>query len=142
MPLVRATMRPNAGDRDLWSHLFHACRHIVPAALNSDEGRLTPGSIEFDPRRVESEGILTVDVLIDIEAYHYRDRENLEERAENIKRALKVIFPDLTFAVWLKLVKAGWASDSVDPEFDGDMSMEAAIERVFETVPRDLLFNK
>lgn len=126
MPLTRAYYRQNAGL--IPDHLFEACREIVPAGLWSEMGQLTPGSIEFIAYR-SSSNHLTVDVFVEIEAFAYEDRNNLDERAENIRAALKKLFPQLTFAVWPKLVNAGWAADSTDPEFDGDMSMEAAIAR-------------
>ncbi len=127
MPLVKALLRPGA---DIAEHdLFLACRHVVPAGYNSPKGRLTPGSIEFDARRVGHGNYLTVDVLLEAEAFPYKDRDNLDKRTKMIKAALKELFPGVTFAVWPKLVRAGWASDSSDPEFDGDLSMPAAIER-------------
>ncbi len=127
MPLVKALLRPSADITEY--DLFLACRHVMPAGYNSPKGRLTPGSIEFDARRVGNDNYLTVDVLLEAEAFPYEDRENLDDRAEMIKAALKKLFPEHTFAVWPKLVVAGYASDSVDLEFDGDMSMPAALER-------------
>lgn len=132
MPLVKALLRPSA---DIIEYdLFLACRHVVPAGYNSPKGRLTPGSIEFDARRGGTDDYLTVDALIEIEAFHYDDREPADDRCETIKAALKELFPDITFAVWGKLVTAGWASDSSDLEFDGDLSMAAAVERVRATL--------
>lgn len=108
--------------------LQYACEEIVPAGLNSKQGPLTPGSIEFIPKIVEHG--LTSEVVIDIEAYDYGDRaENIEDRAALMKLGFNTIFPDVTFAVFPKLVKAGWSSDTEDPEFDGEMSLEAAIAR-------------
>ena len=127
MPLTRALLDPNAKIREY--DLYWALYEIIPAGFHCDEGRLTPGSIEFIPHRVSGSQWLTVDVVLDIEAFPYKERENLDERAKNIKTALKGLFPGVTFAVWPKLVNAGWASDSSDPDFDGDMSMPAAIER-------------
>ncbi len=124
MPLVRIAHPPRAD----MTALLLACREIVPAGFNSPMGQLTPGSIVFISNPTDPEG-LTVDFFVEIEAFRYQDRENLDERAEAIKAALREVFPDVTFAVWAKLVTAGWASDSIDPEFDGDMSMEAAIKR-------------
>lgn len=131
MPLVRAyissSYHPEVLEK-LTGRLRTVCGEIVPAAFNSEQGPLTPGSIEFVPQRVSSAG-LTVDVLLDIEAFDYPDRANIDERCAAIKSALRELFGRYTFAVWGKLVKSGWASDSGDPEFDGDMSMPAAIER-------------
>lgn len=126
MPLTR-TVAWQGGASD--EELFIALREVVPAAFNSEEGPLTPGSIEFVPGRVEQSRFLTVACFIEVEALYYKDRENLDERAEAVRAAMKELFPWATFAVWPKLVTAGWASDSTDPEFDGDMSMEAAIDR-------------
>ncbi len=128
MPMVKALLRPSADIAEY--DLFLACRHVVPAGYNSPKGRLTPGSIEFDARRIGNDDYLTVDVLLEVEAFYYDDREPLDDRCEAIKAALKELFPDLTFAVWGKLVTAGWSSDSEDPSFDGDLSMLAAVERV------------
>ena len=112
--------------------LQYACEEIVPAGLNSKQGPLTPGSIEFIPMIVEHG--LTSEVVIDIEALDYEDRaENIEDRAEAMKNALNAIFPDVWFTVFPKLVKAGWSSDIEDPEFVDDMSMENAIKRYWES---------
>lgn len=51
-----------------------------------------------------------------------------------VKDALQQLFPGCGFAVWSKLVIAGWARDNSDPGFDGDMSMEAAVERAFAVI--------
>lgn len=136
MPMVHAFVTPSfimkykfsSRDKTPLLLLQHACEEIVPAGLNSKLGPLTPGSIEFIPMIVESG--LNINVVIAIEAYDYKDRaEDIEDRTEAMKNAFNAIFPDGTFAVFLKLVKAGWSSDTNDPEFDGDMSIEAAIER-------------
>ena len=127
MPLVKAKIRPGADITT--DDLFLACRQVVPAGINSDMGRLTPGSIEFDAAFAAKDEYLTVDVFLEVEAFPFGDRENLDERAEQIQIALGDIFPKRTFAAWPKLVKAGWASDSTDPEFDGDLSILAAMER-------------
>lgn len=133
MPLVRAhfqkaTIEPvNFGQM-----LFWALREIVPAAFNSEQGPLTPGSIEYVIIDTPSYG-LNVDCFIEIEAYHYEDRDaNLDDRAEAVGLALKELlpeFPACTFAVWPKLVRAGWWSEVSDPDVDVDMSMEAALWR-------------
>lgn len=124
MPLVKAKIRP--GVEITADSLFLACRQVVPAGMNSAMGRLTPGSIEFDAAFAAKDEYLTVDVFVEVEAFPFEDRENLDERAERIQVALIGIFPGQTFAVWPKLVKAGWASDNTDSEFDGDLSMPAA----------------
>jgi hypothetical protein len=130
MPLVRVSRRSSGSAMSADSDsLFLACRQIVPAAMNSKEGRLTPGSIEFMVDWADTYLYLTVDIFIEIEAFHYDDRENLDERAESIRAALSDLFPGVTFGVWPKLVKAGYAADSKDPEFDGDLGMPAALER-------------
>lgn len=136
MPMVHAYVMPYFNQRFMFSSkdmkplqlLQYACEEIIPAGLTSEQGPLTPGSIEFIPTTV-AEG-LTINVVIDIEAYFYEDRAaDIEERAEAMKSAFNAIFPDVTFAVFPKLVTAGWSSDTEDPEFDGDMSIEVAIER-------------
>jgi hypothetical protein len=139
MPMVRAYVmtyfdqhfRSSKTDKTSLQLLEHACKEIVPAGLNSKLGPLTPGSIEFISMTVESG--LGINVVIDIEAYDYEDRAvDIEKRAAAMKKAFKAIFPAFTFAVFPKLVKAGWSSDTDDPEFDGDMSIEAAIERYYQ----------
>lgn len=142
MPMVRAYVMPRfaVGKTGLphttYLHLLqYACEEIVPAGLNSKQGPLTPGSIEFIPTVVESG--LNIGVVIDIEAYFYEDRladlseryATIEERAEAMKNAFNEIFTDTTFAVFPKLVTAGWSSDTPDADFDGDMSMGAAVKR-------------
>ena len=120
--------------------LQFACEEIVPAGLNSKQGPLTPGSIEFIPMIVEDG--LTSEVVIDIEALDYEDRaENIEDRAEAMKNALNAIFPDVWFTVFPKLVKAGWSSDIEDPKFVDDMSIEAAIERYRRTTGHGVLMH-
>lgn len=142
MPLVRAYIAVDKkGDEltvgleedEVAEKLFVACSEVVPAGMNSPEGPLTPGSIEYFPHFSSSRGMGT-SVFVEIEAFPYKDRENLDDRAETIKEALNEIFPGLTFAVWPKLVRAGWSSDHSDPDFDGDMSMEAAIQRALSAL--------
>ena len=136
MPLVRPIIRPNAPIRA--TELFEACFEIVPAGFNSPMGPLTPGSIEFDSKRTERAKYLTVDVFLEIEAFPYEDRDP-QRIANDIHDALSELFPGVSFAVWSKPVEAGYASDSDDPLFDGDMSMPAAIERAREKVGSALL---
>jgi len=130
MPLVRAHFdKEKTEPREFGQMLFWALREIVPSAFNSDQGPLTPGSIQFIEIDTPSYG-LNVDAFVEVEAYFYEDRDNnLDVRCQLIKEALNQLFPDYTFAIWPKLVRAGYASDVSDPEFDGDMSMEAAIQR-------------
>ena len=140
MPMVRAYVtsyftqksRSSAFGWTPTQQLQYACEEIVPAGLNSEQGPLTPGSIQFIPMIVEHG--LTSEVVIDIEDLDYEDRaENIEDRAEAMKNALNTIFPDVWFTVILKLVKAGWSSDTEDTKFNGGMSIEDAIERYRET---------
>ncbi len=126
MPLVLARFNIDKIDDD---HLFVACREIVPAGFNSPMGPLTPGSIKFCADPVTNPRHIVDDAFLDIEAFDFEDRRDLDDRAKAIKGALKECFPGCTFAIWPKLVTAGWSSDSTDPDFDGDMSMNAAIER-------------
>jgi hypothetical protein len=109
--------------------LGEVLEELVPGALNTEKGRLTPGSIELFAFRRGVHDRASNDVLVDIEACYYDDRAPAEKRAETIQRALSGLFPNNTFAVWLKLVNAGWASDVHDPDFDGDLSFKAALER-------------
>lgn len=138
MPLVQAFIASkmsmachNGAVRDIRL----ACMEIVPSAFNSEEGPITPGSIEFIPSAVPAVGRITADVMLVIEAYDFADRKaNLDERCEQIKQALDKLFPDYSFAVWGKLVCAGWATSNADADFDGDMSMEAAIQRASRAI--------
>lgn len=133
MPMVRVYLSPKFTDQI--SHLQYACEEIVPAGLNSKKGPLTPGSIEFIPTAVEQG--LTIDVVVDIEAYKYKDRhKTIEQRTARMRRAFNQLFPGYTFAVFSKLVTAGWSSDTQDSTFDGDMSMKAAIERYEQRLVR------
>ena len=126
MPLVQARFVPGKITAD---ELFVACREIVPAGMNSPKGPLTPGSIEFCADPVSHPSHITVDAFLNIEAFAYTDRRDLDYRAAMIRTALRECFGGRNFAVWPKLVKAGWSSDSTDPDFDGDMGMDAAIKR-------------
>lgn len=132
MPLVRIRYFPRLDHRI--NDLRDACMEIVPAAFNSEKGHLTPGSIEFiaDPMGLHDH--LTVDVLLELEAFHYNDREDMGDRCDFVRYALKELFPDFSCAVWGKLVTAGWSSPSSDPKFDGDMSRSAALERARATI--------
>lgn len=137
MPLVRVYVGNDVDDgnfidvdqlEETADDVFDACNEVVPAGVSSDMGPLAPGCIQYFPELTKRKG-MTVDVFVEIEAYEHEDRMNVDERAEEIKKALSELFPRLTFAVWLKLVKAGYASDSTDPKFNGDMSMNAAVQR-------------
>jgi hypothetical protein len=113
---------------DLLDSLSRVCWEIIPAAMTSAMGPLTPGSIQFIGDATSAMA-MTTDVVLEVEAYDFSDRHNLDDRAEDIRMALRYLFPDLTFAIWVKLVRAGYASYALDPDFDGDMSMPAAIAR-------------
>jgi hypothetical protein len=137
MPLVHAYVGPRFDRADA---LKRACWQIVPAAYSTDQGPQKPGSIFFLHHATTygddmmGEDGMAIDVLLDVEAYDLPDRADTEARAAAIKDALTELFPGFTFAVFLKLVKAGYASDVADPEFDGDRSMSAAIERAREAL--------
>lgn len=127
VPLVNVRYNPERFQEV--DNLRIACDEVVPAGLHSDQGQLTPGSIEFFASPKSDHDSMSADVFVDIEAYYYDDREDTEYRSIMIKEALKQLFPGVSFAVWAKLVVAGWASDTPDPEFDGSMSMDAAVQR-------------
>lgn len=148
MPLVRAYIGNDIKNGELEDvkalddfigELLAVCREIVPAGMNSKMGPLAPGSIQFLPHVTARRGI-TVDVFLEIESYSLKDRKNVSKRTKKIKTALNKLFPELTFGIWVKLVKAGYASDSVDPEFEGDMSMSAAIGRARVAINPDIVF--
>ncbi len=120
-----------------------AYRELVPAAFHSPQGPLTPGSIEARIKKQTEEDDINVGVFTKVEAYDLPDRaENLQERAEMLEAALDELFPGVGFGVWACLVKAGWASDTDDPDFDGDMSMTAAVARVREMLAASPLDRK
>lgn len=136
MPLTRMTIARDNGIGPQLDDLLHtAAAELVPAGMNSEQGPLTPGSIVF----MTADGDrawLTVDVFVEIEAYDYEDRRDLGERAERIGEAFQLLFPHVTFAVWPKLVTAGWWRETPDPFFDGSMTMEAAISRAWTALRR------
>lgn len=145
MPVVKAfvgLLAGGFGDADMRDEQHHevavelldmlnrACHEIVPAAMHSVQGPLWPGSIQFVGDR-HSAMSLPTDVFVEVEILDLKDRRNIGKRAEAIRAALSELFPSLTFSVWAKLVPAGYATDATrhHPNFDGDMSMEAAIAR-------------
>lgn len=130
MPLVNVRYNPKRFHEV--DNLRIACSELVPAAFHSKEGQLSPGSIEFFALPSEPHDGMHCDVFVAVEAYYYGDREgDLDPRTEQLHKSLKLLFPDTTFAVWAKLVTAGWFSDVPDPDFDGDMSVEAAFGRAY-----------
>ncbi len=132
MPLVRATFQ-NSQLSTLGYEIGEALWELVPSAFNSVQGQLTPGSIVYISQVAGDGSQLTVDVFVEIEAYFYEDRaKNLDERCEKVGLTLEGFFPGFTFAVWGKLVTAGWCREAEDPSFDGDMSLPAAMERLRE----------
>jgi hypothetical protein len=137
VPLVHAHVGPRF---DRAEALKRACWQIVPAAYDTQQGPQNPGSIFFLHYAATSADDMMgpdgadIDVLLDIEAYDQPDRADSEDRAADIKDALSELFPGFKFAVFAKLVKAGYASDVPDPAFDGDRSMAAAIQRAREAI--------
>jgi len=110
--------------------LREVCQEIIPAALNSSEGPLSPGCIQFKYSNVGKDDINT-DVFIEIKAYKFNDRLiDLEDRVELIREVLNGMFRRYTFSIWVELVDAGYSSDVKDPSINCDMSMEAAINRL------------
>jgi hypothetical protein len=127
VPLVNVRYNPETFHEV--DNLRLACEEIIPAGFYSPAGQLSPGSIEFFAIPRGPHDGMSTDVFIDIEAQFYEDRTNVTKRGQAIADALKEIFPGTTFAIWPKLVIAGWVSDSVDQDSDVDMSMEAALKR-------------
>lgn len=133
MPMVVAYIKKVSQiDED---ELFLACRQIVPAVYSTPLHPVTPGSINFAPNRVENE-YQSTDVIVVGEGFFFHDRAEIIEtvKAPMLRRALKEVFPDLTFSAWPTLAHAGWASDVEDAEFDGDLGVEAAIQRAIESI--------
>lgn len=128
MPLVNVRYKQRR-DLDV-DKIQVACSEIVPAGLHTEgEGSLSPGSIEFFASPLSRYDRMNVDVFLDIEAYDLPSRHPAEARANQIKEALKELFPGFAFAIMIKLVTHGWTSDAEDIDYSGDMSMVAAIAR-------------
>lgn len=138
MPLVQVFANPHTVGEDHVKDWFRlALWEIVPSALNSEQGPLTPGSIAYAAAWIENTKGLTVDAFIRVEAFYYDDRAaNLDVRAELIGQAMEELFSGKTFAVWPVLVTAGWYRKQPDPNFDGDMSMPAALNRARHNLGR------
>jgi hypothetical protein len=126
MPLVRVWY--NSDTFKEVDMLRIACMEMVPAVLNTAQGQLTPGSIEFFAKAAERGDYLSTDVVIDVEAMYYDDRD-AQAHSDAIRHWLNMLIPGPTYAVWVKLVNAGWASDEEDPRSDADMYVGAAYKR-------------
>jgi len=141
MPIVRATTSQSfdfncVRDATHTPHtlLQKACEQIVPAGLHTKRRKLVPGSIQYLPAHAFV-GCMTVDATIEIEAQYYWSRRRYHKTAHAIRAALCEVFPDVKFMVVLKLVDAGWSFDPTDTaNFEGDMSMPAAIDRYRQSV--------
>lgn len=121
------------------------CSEIVAAGLHVERqetddpdapiGELTPGAVTVIAKYVS--GGLANDLELEVEALEYPRRvENISERGADILAALHTfLFVEeldgpLNVSLFVKLFKGAWLSDTPDPAFDGDMSMDAAIDRV------------
>ncbi len=137
--MPKVTVYTDSGSmvsRGVVGHLRPVCQEIVPAALNTKLGKLTPGSIVYIDHTGAEADLGGVDIMVDVEAYDYPDRGPAEQRAEVIRKALEGLFPGYVFAVWVKLLNAGWSSGESEPGLDDDMSMRAAIDRARYAIGR------
>ena len=137
MPFVKVYTGKKFSDG---SSLKNFCEEMVPAALNSEQGPLQPGSVRFI--HLVQDDDPSADVFIDIEAYDFPDRENKYERAGWIKQAFVMFLEDQKRPIFtnywkvdvcVKLVSAGFASNVekiVSEEFF-DMSINAAMKRIY-----------
>ena len=129
MPLVKSNVLGLIQPGDPLTTLEIVCRQLIPATYSTDEHPVTPGSIIWTPP-VTSSNSLEVNVFVESAGYYYYERADIiEDRAKELKAAFSELFPGYTFAVWPTLVHAGWAADYADPDFRGDLSMPAAVER-------------
>lgn len=80
-----------------------AISEFVPLVMSSEMGPLQPEDVAIYTHTVYSNR----QPIIEIEAYDYPDRDNLDQRAAWLKRLLKEA--GLETHVWIKLVKAGGA---------------------------------
>jgi len=129
MLLVKTNVLGLIQPGDPLTTLEIVCRQLIPAVYSTDKHPVTPGSIVWTPP-VTNSNSLEVNVFIESEGYYYPERaEIIEDRAKELRAAFAELFHGYTFAVWPKLVHAGWDADYSDPDFKGDLSMAAAIER-------------
>ncbi len=143
MPLVRAYVVEDpestvvkAGLIDgLIEGIHKAAEEVIPSAFNSAEGPLTSGQIQFIALPI-SHGNFGADVLIEVEAYNFPDRQkDIDQRCREIQSALQRVMLGYTFAVWGKLLEAGLAPGNTPVrDQQNDMSMEAAIQRAHEAL--------
>ena len=141
MPTVRAFIDPSKLPKrrqveDVLDALEIVCSEVVPAGMHSPQGPLMPGDIQFIGG---STGVrLSVSVLVEVAAFNLADRHDTDRRADVIRSALRMLFPDLSFAVSVSLSMDGYASDSSGRRrpFGGPMTMDAAVERAREKLAR------
>jgi hypothetical protein len=107
-----------------------ALKQLVASALHTEQGPLGPGGITFFADPMGPHDDCATKVFVDIEAYDVPDRGPAEARSDAIRLALRELFPNLTFSIWVKLENAGWSSDVNDPPpFEGGVTMQGAIDR-------------
>jgi hypothetical protein len=142
MPAVKALVKRTSGIT--LDEVECILGEIIPAALNCttngpdpDAGRLSPGSIQFDGSYVPNSSHNN-EVAVWIFSNYYPERKG-QLRATD-ERWLRKCFHaaygrevSISFFVMM-LEHTFWTSDVADPEFDGDMSMPAAIERAREAL--------
>ncbi len=115
--------------------LFLAAREIIPAGLHcggSEDGKLQPGNIELRFHDLVNADYGSVDVLVDINAVGYIERQvDIDRRTSGMRDSFEELFPDYRFAVAVSFGLASWSSsdpDDTTPHVE-DMSMDAAVTR-------------
>ena len=124
--LYKRLMYPELGE------FVIALQEVVPAALHSKQGPLTPGCLDISGKCVESPFHINSQFLITIIARDCEDRRvNLEEREGEMEAALAELFPEFSFAIRLELKDMLWVytGPKKPKSRDCDMSMEAAMRR-------------
>lgn len=118
--------------------LVCALQEVIPASLHSEQGPLTPGCLDISRVQVEPPYRINNKFLITIIARDCEDRkENLEERVDGLVTALVELFPELSFAIRLKLDSMIWISHGPKSEAGvEDMSMGSAISRARAVIDR------
>ncbi len=128
MPIVYAYL-PDGKNGVSHHALKRFCDQMIPAALNSPQGPLCPGSVIFIPTFADMPAGSYATIVV--EAQRYDDRAaKIDEIAANIASYLKLFLRGANFNLQVKLVDAGWVFASKAPPFKGDMSLEAAWDRL------------
>jgi hypothetical protein len=102
------------------------CQEIIPAALRTKNLQLTTGDIEFIAH-TQAEARLGSDLLLVIAAYPSKRRwRERAKRSKMIKAAVqRIVGPDVTVNVALRLDLAYWVEANVSGQADNPVVNEA-----------------